>query len=359
MRAVLVLAFMLAWPAAAAAAGRDEYTPRSRPLPEGQVCGKGQVQARTNPEPGAGERCARRCRAGYALLSDFAYQRLRCVPSRVSRLWYRARLDVRFSGVFVTTSQTADGNTHHTHKRTQEWRFTSSGAAVVFRRCGALLPSSSPEHSKLVLQLPDDAGRMPCARVGRAVGTELFEDTSFGFRGTIVAGPTTDRREADVTRTFGWQIRRPDGSIAPQSVTTSCTFSDIRESTGTGPRWRASLGTLEQSARLGGTSVGLEAREATGAGTYRESGFACPGPPGAVAREIARPAKELPTQLDEIFGRELADLFTPSLASQFGRPRMTVTQTVKRNVPAGAVNEATFTLELTRCPGRGREPQAC
>jgi hypothetical protein len=361
MRAVaaLVLVLAAAWPAAAAADEREEYTPRSRPLPEGQVCPQGQIQARTFSTPGSGERCARRCRVGYALLSDFSRERLRCVPSRTSRLWYRAQLDVRFSGVFVTNSSSPGGSTQHTDKQTQEWRFTSSGAATVFRRCSALLPSSSPEHSKLVLQLPDDAGRMRCARVGRAVGAKLFDDTSFGFRGTIVAGPTTHRYEQETTKTFQWQIREPNGRLVPQPVTTTCTFSDIREHAGTGPRYRATVGALEQSARLGGTSVGLEGLEAKGAGTYRENAFSCPGPPGSVPSEIARAAKQQPAELRAIFGPDLADLFTPNLAGQFGRPRMRASQTVKRNAPAGKVSEATFTLELTRCPDRGRDPQAC
>ena len=354
MRAAAVLALALgallagAAPAAVAAGEREEYTPRSRPLPDGEVCPPRLVQARTNPNAGTGERCARPCRPRHVLLSDFKRARLRCVPSRPSRLWYRAQLDADVSRVQVTSSRTPDGSRDATHKWLQTWRFTSSGAAVVSRRCSALLPSQTPEHSAAIVQLPDDAGRMPCARVGRAIGAELFEDTSFGFRGTIAAGPTTDSDAADITRTIGWAIRGPNGTILPQRVETTCTFTDLREWVGTGPRRRATIGTLGRSGRFGGTSVGLEAVEAPGPGTYRESAISCPPPPGALPGQFSRDAKQGVGELTSVFGLELADLFTPNLARQFGRAQMRATQTVKRRRPSGPdgslASEATFTL---------------
>ena len=107
---------MRAWLAAPLAAlglaaggdGREEYTPRTHPVEADGDCRRGfAFQERLRDKAAV---CVRPCRPRHLLLDDQARDRLRCVPTRRSRLWYRARLDadVRFDAGGTATGPRGD-----------------------------------------------------------------------------------------------------------------------------------------------------------------------------------------------------------------------------------------------------------
>ena len=297
----------------------------------------------------------RACRQGYELLEETRFQppRVRCVPRRTSRLWYRARLDVKYDGQRVNGIVKTD--TKH------KWSFTSDHAAVLYRQCSALAleGTDNHKHDEAALGVPDNAARMPCARVGRALGAELLEDVSFGYRGVIVGGSFSDRTEWTESRPMQWDVYGPNGSIHKEVV--PCTRTFVDEVLGTGPtRWPGVLSTIGQSARTGGVTVGGDAApHVAGPGTLTKNAASCPAPAGAVAPlGGTRAASSEPVFIDQLSGSGLADLFTPSLASQFGKPVITASNTVRR-VTGPVTANATFTLTLTRCPDGGRRAEGC
>jgi hypothetical protein len=332
-----------------------EYTPASRPAPANHYCASG----------GSGlwnGRCYAACRPTHALLviavgrRPALTPRIRCVPRRVTRLYYGLELK-------ATYRHEEFGPGIDTVVDTHRWRFRSNGATTLFRQCTPLLFDENEEItiSSLRLRLLVDPA-ISCERQQRAKHAAwprlaIYEDVSFRTDGTIVGGAFFRSRTSGVRQSTVWWKNG-------KQHTDPCTLASSKTE-GSGPRREpVQVATREGSARFRGLEIATTGRTTPGSAVFTSSGVACPPVPedhddhpytGAPNQPPLGPELvEIASASGTGFGRR----FWPNLGERFGAKRIEVTRVIEIGKPKADVTMMKFTLILTRC-ARQAPPSGC